>query len=433
MILKKNKVITNASWIIVCKIVQSILGLVVSMLTARYLGPSNYGLINYAASLVAFASPLMFLGMSEILVQEIVTNPDSEGEALGSSILMCLCSSVFCILGISAFVLFANPGEKETLYVCLLYSIVLLFQAIELIQYWFQAKLLSKYSSVVSLIAYLLVSGYRIILLITKKSILWFAVSNAIDILIISVALIILYNKLSEHRLCFSIKRCKLMINKGKYYIVSNIMLVIFAQTDRVMLKMMIDETATGYYSAAVNSASISAFVFVAIINSVRPTIFESHLKSHSQFEKNVARLYCVIIYGALLQSLIMTIFSKPIILILYGREYMASISALSIVVWYTTFSYIGGIRNIWMLAENKQKYIMSINLFGAISNILLNYYLIPLVGVDGAAIASLITQFSMNFILGFIIPPLRANNALIIKGLNPKLVLDYFCKSGGK
>jgi O-antigen/teichoic acid export membrane protein len=99
-----NRIIQNASWIIVCRIVNALLSLIVGMLTARYLGPSNYGLISYAASLTAFVSPIMLLGLSEILVQEIVNKPESEGEALGSSIVMCLISSVVCVLGICSFV-----------------------------------------------------------------------------------------------------------------------------------------------------------------------------------------------------------------------------------------------------------------------------------------------------------------------------------------
>ena len=75
-----NKVIKNASWIIVGRIAQSIVGMLIAMITARFLGPSNYGLINYASSIVAFAVPIMQLGLSNILVQELVNNKEKEGE-----------------------------------------------------------------------------------------------------------------------------------------------------------------------------------------------------------------------------------------------------------------------------------------------------------------------------------------------------------------
>lgn len=134
------------------------------MLTARYLGPARFGLINYAASLTAFFLPFMQLGLNSILVQEIINKPDEEGKTLGTSIVLCLCSSVLCVAGIFTFSLFANANERDTIIVCLLYSTILIFQAVEMIRYWFQAKLLSKYISLVMLAAYLVVSVYRIFL-----------------------------------------------------------------------------------------------------------------------------------------------------------------------------------------------------------------------------------------------------------------------------
>ena len=68
-----NRVVKNAFWIVGAQVIKALLGLVISMFTARYLGPSNYGLINYAASIVAFAAPIMYLGLKNILGQEIVT------------------------------------------------------------------------------------------------------------------------------------------------------------------------------------------------------------------------------------------------------------------------------------------------------------------------------------------------------------------------
>ena len=161
-----NKVAKNATWIIVCKIAQSVFALIINMLTARYLGPSNFGLITYAASLVAFVLPLMQLGFSNILVQEFVNNPEREGETLGSAVVLSGFSSLLCIVGVTAFAAIANPNEPDTIIVCLLYSVILIFQATDLIQYWFQAKYLSKYTSIISLAAYLIVSAYKIFLLI---------------------------------------------------------------------------------------------------------------------------------------------------------------------------------------------------------------------------------------------------------------------------
>ncbi len=418
--MNKNRVLKNASWIIGFQVVKSLLGLVISMLTARFLGPSNFGLINYAASIVAFVSPIMYLGLTGVLVQEIVNRPESEGKILGTAISLSFFSSLLCIGGVIAFVNIANKGERDTIIVCALYSILLIFQSLEMIVYWFQAKLLSKYSSIVSLIAYLLVSAYKIFLLTTKKSVYWFAVSNALDCMIIAVCLLIVYRKLGGQKLRFSFADAKRMLSKSRYYIISNMMITIFAQTDRIMLKLMIDDAATGYYSAAVTCAGMTGFIFSAIIDSFRPMIFDNKKTDERQYENNMCRLYSIIIYLSLLQSVVITVFSKLIIHILYGSAYDPSINALRLIVWYTTFSYLGSVRNIWILAEDKQKYLWIINLSGAAANVLLNYFLIPVMGIMGAALASLVTQIFTNVIIGFIIKPIRYNNTLMFRALNP-------------
>lgn len=418
-----NKTIKNAAWIIGCRVVQALLGLVVTMLSARYLGPSGYGLINYAASLVAFFVPVMQLGLNGTLVQEIICDPEHEGETLGTALAMTFLSSIACVIGIYAFSAIVNPGEVQTIWVCVLYSLLLLFQSLEMIQYWFQAKLLSKYTSVTILIAYILVSAYRIILLMTGCSIYWFAISQAIDFAMIAVTLLLLYRKLSQHKLKVSFRRAAQMLDKSKYYIISGLMVTVFAQTDRVMLKIMIDEAAVGYYSAAVMCASLTAFVFVAIIDSARPSILEGYKAEHAVFEHRMKLLYIVIIGLAMLQSAVVCILAKLIVRILYGAAYDVSISALRVVVWYTTFSYLGAVRDIWILAENKQKYLWIINLSGAGANVVLNALLIPIYGINGAAIASLVTQIFTNVIMGWIIKVIRPSNQLMIQALTPRFI----------
>ena len=419
-----KKVLKNAGWIIGCKIAQSLLSLVVTMLSARFLGPSGYGLINYAASIVAFVAPVMYLGLNSVIVQEIVKNPQIEGETIGSAILMSFITSFFCIGGVVAFVSIANHGEQDTLIVCVLYSTLLIFQALEMIVYWFQAKLLSKYSSVVSLIAYIIVSLYKIYLLATKKSIYWFAVSNALDYLIIAILSYIFYRKLGGEKLSFSWNTFWRMFKSSKYYILANMMVTVFAQTDRIMIKLMIDDTATGYYSAAVACAGITGFVFSAIIDSFRPMIFDNKKNDEIAYETNTIRLYSIIIYLSLLQCIFIMLFSDLIVRILYGTAYGESVNALKIVVWYTTFSYLGSVRNVWLLAEEKQKYLFWINLLGAVANVILNLLLIPSMGINGAALASLITQFFTNVVVGYLLKPIRRSNYLMEKSLNPKILV---------
>lgn len=418
-----NRVINNAAWIIGCKVVKAILTLIITMITARHLGAANFGLINYAAGIVAFMAPLMKLGLDAIAVHEIVNHPEKEGETLGTIVALCLFSSLLCIVGIFAFACLANSEEPTTIAVCVIYGIVLIFQAVEMLQYWFQAKLLSKYSAMAMLASYILVSAVQIILLLNKADIRVFALSYCIDYSTIALILYLVYRKKSSQKLSISFIRSKEMLTVSKFYIISGLMISVFNNTDRIMLKLLVNDTATGIYAAAHTCASMTSFVFVALIDSMRSTIFESKKNSEELYKKNLINLYSVITYFSLIQCLIVTIFAPPIISIMYGEEYYDAINVLRIAVWFSTFSYLGTVRDIWILAEGLQSYLWKINLSGAVMNVALNSWLIPLWGPSGAALASVVSQFFTNVITGIIIKPIRPNISLMVHGLNPKLI----------
>lgn len=421
----KNSVFKNAGWIIGCKIIQSLINLVIGLITARYLGPSNYGIISYVSSVVAFAMPIMQLGLKNTLVKEFVQAPDQEGKILGTALVINIISSIFCMVGSVAFVMIANARETETILVCALYSLTLLFNATEMTQYWFQSKLLSKYPSIATLCAYVVVALYKIYLLVTQKSIIWFALSNVLDYFLISVILMVIYKRIGNQRLSVNWRIGREMLSRSKYYIIPSLMVMIFQHTDRIMIKLMLGETETGYYSAAITCIGISSFIFVAIIDTARPVILEEKERNPELYEKRVTQLYSIITCLSLAQSIGMTLLAQPIVYVLYGAEYSRAAVILAVAVWYVTFGHYGSVRNIWILAESKQKYLTRINVIGAVANIVLNFCLIPIWGAIGAAVASVITQFFTNVIIGFIFKPIQRNNYLMVKGLNPNIIIN--------
>ena len=423
--MNNSRILKNATWIIACKIVQSILSFIIGTLTVRYLGPTNYGVITYACSVISFLLPIMQLGLKHTLVKEIIRNPNSEGEILGTALILNIISSLFCMAGAIMFVSVANVGEQETIIVCALYSLVLLFQATEMTMYWFQAKLLSKYPSIATLIAYVVVALYKVYLLVTGKSVIWFAASYVLDFFLISIILLAVYKKLSNQKLSINWNIARQMLSRSKYYIIPSLMVVFYQHTDRIMLKLMIGDIETGLFSAAVACTGMTGFVFHAIVDSARTVILETKDRNPELYERRVAQLYCIITAFALTQSILMTILAKPIICLLYGEAYLNAVPMLQLVVWYDTFGYYGSVRSIWILAEEKQKHLTKINVVGALANVVLNACLIPIWGGIGAAIASIISQFFTNVLIGFIYEPIRRNNYLMLKGLNPKVIIS--------
>jgi O-antigen/teichoic acid export membrane protein len=185
----------------------------------------------------------------------------------------------------------------------------------------------------------------------------------------------------------------------------------------------MVGKADNGLYSAAITCVAVLQFVYVAVVDSFRPLILTEKKENSAGYENNVSRLYGLIIYMSLAQAVVFFVFADLIVHVLYGAEFAGAIPILRILVLYFVFSAMGLVRNVWILAEEKQKYLWIINLSGAVFNIVLNAALIPFFGAVGAAVASLLTQFFANFVLGFIIKPLRHNNKLMLLGMNPKYI----------
>lgn len=417
--MRLGRISRNIAWMLGCRVAQAVCALIINSLTARYFGPSNYGIISYAASLVAFVTPLAKLGISDIVVNEFIKAPDQEGEILGTSMVLTGISSVACIAGLVAFATLTSPDDHTTILVVFLYSLLLFSQSIEQIQYWFHAKYLSKFVSVTTLIVYFIITGYRLFLLAAGKSIFWFAATNAIDHILIALILLVVYRARQGQPLRFSQVILRQLWRNGRSYILPEMMGLVLQQSDRIMLRMFDGNSEVGLYAVALEISLMTSFIFSAIVTSFRPMILERRIQDTRAYEQSMLRLYGITIYLALLQCVFILLFGDLVVNLLYGEAYAESSIMLKLVVCYTLFSYIGAVRAVWVLAENKQRYLWIISLCGMLLNLALNAVMIPLWHGEGAAIATLLTQFFTNVLLVAIIKPFRINLWYIWKSLN--------------
>lgn len=416
--LLKNKEFRNAGWLIGGRIIQMSLSLIVGILTARYLGPSNYGLINYGAAYVAFFTSFCTLGINSIIIKNFVDKHTEQGETIGTALVLRIIASILSSIMIITVVNIIDYGEKDTILVTSLCSIALVFQVFDTINYWFQYRYQSKITSIATLLAYIIVSIYKIILLFTNKSIIWFALASSIDYIVIALFLYFSYKYNCGPKLAFSKSKAKELLGSSYHYIISGMMVAIYNQTDKLMLKQMLGQVDVGFYSAASTICNMWVFVLSAIIDSIVPTIMSLYEKNQEAFERKNKQLYSIVFYVSVSVSIFFLLFGKNIILILYGDEYILATNPLKIITWYTAFSYLGVARNAWIVCENKQKYLKYIYLGAVIINIILNFVLIPILGASGAALASLITQIFTSIILPCFIRELQPNVKLMIDAI---------------
>lgn len=389
----KSKNIKNSFWIIGEQIFQMLFAFVVGMLSARYLGPSNYGTLNYTASFVSFFTCISSLCMEGVVIKKIVDHPDDEGVYLGSGIFFRVISSTLSMISIGVIVYFLNPGDSLKLILAVIQSFQLFFKSFNLFDVWFQRYLKSKYTSIGKMLASILVSGYKLFLLVTGKSIVWFAFSNVLSDLVIAIILLYFYRREKGQRLLIKKVTGLQVLSESYHFILSEMMSALYMNMDKVMIGKMMEDADVGYYIAASTVVGLWAFIPTAIINSYRPSIIELKNSKEDLYERRLTQLFSAVIWMCIAFSVITFLFSDIFVYLLYGENYAQAVEPLRILTWAQMMSVISVTRNIWIICEEKNKYIKHYVGMGALVNFLLNLALIPIIGVNGASVATFITN----------------------------------------
>ena len=155
-----KKFIGNSGWMIGQQLYNMILQVVVGSLSARYLGPSNYGLINYGASIISFFSIICRLGLDSVIINEMIKKPEKRGSYLGSALVMRCSASIASLFCIMAIVRVLEPNNTTLYVITLLQAFAVILQSYEVFTYWFQLNLKMKYVSIATMIAQTVVGAW---------------------------------------------------------------------------------------------------------------------------------------------------------------------------------------------------------------------------------------------------------------------------------
>jgi O-antigen/teichoic acid export membrane protein len=188
---------------------------------------------------------------------------------------------------------------------------------------------------------------------------------------------------------------------------------------DQVMLKEMLNTKAVGVYAAAVKLCEAWYFVPTAVIASLFPAVIEARKKSEPLYEERVQKLYDLMVWGSVAVALPTTLFADWIILILYGADFQEAAVVLRIYIWAGVFVSLGVASSKWLVAENLQRYSFYITALGAVLNISCNFWLIPIYGIKGAALATMVAQVTVGFLSLSFFKKTRHNFLLAAKSLS--------------
>ena len=409
-----RKILGNTGWLFTEKIVQMVLGLLVGVWITRYLGPERFGRFNYAIAVVGLFIPFAKLGLDNIVIRNLARDSSNKDETLGTAFVLKLIGSSLAFFVTLGVITFSTPSDsfhyREMLWLVGIVASGTLIQSFEIIDYWFQSQIQSKYSVLARNTAYVLMNGVKIILIQLKAPLIIFAIAMVAEYLLSAIGLMIAYqfqgHLMKSWRVNFTL--AKSLLKDSWPLILSGIVIMIYMRIDQVMLGRMVGEKSVGIYSAAVKISELWYFVPGAIVNSVFPSIVQAKEISEEIYYKRLQKLLTAVSILAYAVAIPVTFLAPQIVTLIYGQKYAEAGNILNIHIWAGLFVSLGVARETWITTEGLMKFSAITAATGAAVNIVLNYFLIPQYGGLGAAIATVIAQIIAAYAVGAIYPPTR-------------------------
>ena len=414
-----QKYVKNTGWLLAGKL----LSLVVGFIIARYLGPYAFGDLSFADAFAALFAAVGTLGLDSFIIREIIQHPDKRDEILGTSLVMRLAANAVLIpLAILTYLAFRQLSTNETeLSLALLIafcSSAALFKSFNIIDSYFQSQVASKYVVQVQNVCLVLSTGVKIALIYNHAPVLYFAGALVFDSAILALGLLFIYKRkqLHLHTWTFNWVRAKSLIQQSWPLILTAVMISIYMKIDQVMLKSA-GSKIVGIYSAAARISESWYFIPVAIVTSVFPAIIHARKTDIERYHKRLQNLYDLLVAISLPVAIMVSIFADQIIHLLYGNPYQGAGILLSIHIWSGIFVFLGSASSQFLLAEGFTLISFSRTAFGALVNVVLNLWLIPIYGALGASIATLIAYASSTFFI-LAVPHTREQGLRMLKSL---------------
>jgi O-antigen/teichoic acid export membrane protein len=389
----------NTSWMMAEQFLRIIAGLFVGIWVARYLGPEQFGLFSYVLAFTAIFGGIAKLGLDGIMVRELVNHPEQRDTYLGTAFWLKILGA-FLVMGIMAAIVPFTSNDANTNLFIFIIAAGLVFQSFEVVEFYFQSQVLAKIVSICKVIQLALSSMIKIYLVLTEAELIYFVLVTAFDALSLAVSYAIAY-KLRKNPAFykhFDLSIAKQLLKDSWPLIFSAIVVMIYMRIDQIMIKEMLGEYEVGIYSAAVRLSEAFYFIPMLITASLFPAILNAKKQSEELYKQRLQRLYTFMVWMAIVIALPMTFLSDWLIVLLFGQAYQEAGQVLMIHVWAAIFVFLGVSFGKYLLAENLTKIAFQRTLLGAVSNVLLNLWLIPIYGVAGAAMATLLAQFIANF-----------------------------------
>lgn len=386
-----KKIIKNTGWLFADKVIRLLVGVFVWVWIARYLGPEQFGIFSYAIALVALLTPLAALGLENIVVRDLVKLKDKKDSILGSAFFLKLIGSVFTIAASFIIILLLRPKEELIHYLVLIIASGTIFQSLDVIDFFFQSEVKSKFSVIPKEIAFMLASVLKILLILLKFPLIAFAWVFLFEIVLGSIGLIFSYKLMRKSLFEWKIypERVKELLKDCIPLAISSSAILLYMRIDIILIGELSNEHEVGIYSAAVRISELFYFISTIVSSSVLPVLIDNS-------DLFIQRLKKIFDAMALLSYIIIipVFILSPFIIKMFGNDYLPACPVLAVHIWSLIFVFMGVAQGAWYLKMGSRGLYLQLKrtLTGAVINIILNIILIPDFASFGAAISTLIS-----------------------------------------
>jgi O-antigen/teichoic acid export membrane protein len=390
------KILDNIGWLFVDKILRMGVGLLVGVWFARYLGPEQFGIVNFALAFTGLFGAIASLGLQSIVVRDLVRDPDSARLTLGTATLLHLIGGFVAFVLILIAIACLRPEDLLARSIVAILGAMQLFKLSEIAVYWFESQVKSKYVVWVQNIIFLVFAIIKVILIINEASLFVFVWLMLLEAFLIAVILLVILNRFGIAIASFraSIRKAISLLKDSWPLAISGLAVMAYMRIDQIMLAEMKGDNAVGFFSAGTRISEVWYFIPMSIVATVTPSLINAKNKSVRKYFYQTQKLYDWLVFLCIAVAIPVAFLSDEIISILYGKLYSDSAAVLAIHIWASIFVCLGVASSQNLLMENKQIIAMQRTLAGLVVNILLNIILIPKYGVIGASVATLFSQF---------------------------------------
>jgi len=420
-----QKVIGNISWLFADKILRMGVGLFVGVWMARYLGPERFGIFSYVIAFVGLFNVVATLGLDSIVVRDLVHDSKLKNEMLGTTFALKLVGAIASIVLTLSVITALRPGDSEIRWMVAILAGGAIFQAFDAIDFWFQSRVESKYSVYAKNGAFLGIACAKIVLILSGAALIAFVWTAFAEVVLGALGLVLAY-KISGHRISRwtgNMRLARGLLQRAWPLIFAGAAVAIYVKIDQVMLGEMLGNKAVGIYSAAVRLSELWYFIPVAIVSSVTPALIEARKINEKLYYERLARLFRLVVWIGFAIAIPTTFASGLVIKLIYGQQYMSSGTVLAIHIWAIIAVSLGVAQSVWTVNEGLMKWALVRTSIGAISNIVLNLLLIPVYGVIGAAVATVVSYCLSDVIANAFYKKTRRIFVLELKAMNPLAV----------